>query len=311
MSNNRQSKKIHTTSFLKYFTLKIPTMELSDTYIETILRLWEKSDNMSQEIMNVLFDLQSKNKLLEFLDKLIRIYLPRITETVARTLISVIYKEANKFSKKGTENFWNSEYDKSESLLLWLINDKIEKGKIQDVLKEVIMNTPNLPFAVGVVLSCKKERGGSLYNVYESIRIDELQNKVADRLKKYFIDENRDIFEELPEKRDWVFVLYQWATNWMTFTGDNNKIVNSYVFSLIKDDVKKFIKFLIHQRKRTVSDTWTFDLDELGRVYNLAEFQKLAEKFKDHSSLVSEEKATVELFLKLYSQKIVKGGKNQ
>jgi len=45
------------------------------------------------------------------------------------------------------------------------------------------------------------------------------------------------------------------------------------------------------------SGTW-FGLNELNsRVYNLAEFQKLAEKIKDDSSLTSEEKETIEKFL--------------
>lgn len=310
MDKNRQNKKIHTTSFLKYFILKIPTMELSDTYIETTIKLWEESKNMDREIINTIFHLQSKNKLLEFFDKLIRIYLSRISRETAVTLIRVIYKNANEFSKKGTENFWNSEYDKSESLLLRLINDKVEKDKIQDILEEVIMKTPNLRFAVSIVLSCKKERDGSLYNIYESIKIDELQNKVAGRLKKYFIDENRDIFEELPEERDWIFVLHQWATNWMTFKGNNNETVNNYIFSLIKCDVKKFIKFLTYGKKRTISGTRTFNLDELSRVYNLTEFQKLAEKFKDDSSLSDEERDSVKMFLKLCEKK-VEGGQNQ
>lgn len=310
MDKNRQNRKIHSTSFLKYFTLKIPTMELSDTYIETTIKIWGKSKNMNQEIINAIFDLQSKNKLLEFFDKLIKIYLSIISQKVAITLIRVIYKNANKFSNKGTENLWNSEYDKAQRLLLLLINDKVSKDRIQGVLEETITNTPNLPFAVYVVLACRKERGGPFHNIYDSIKIEKLQNKIADRLKKYFIDENRDIFDELQEERGWAFVLYQWATNWMTFTGDNNKIVNGYVFSLIKDNVKKFIEFLMHQRKRTVSDTWTFDLEELGRVYNLVEFQKLAEKFKDDNSLSKEEKDSIKMFLKLYSKE-TKTGENQ
>jgi hypothetical protein len=151
----------------------------------------------------------------------------------------------------------------------------------------------------------------SLYNIYGSIKMEELQNKAAVRLKEYFVDEKRDIFEELPEKNDSAFVLYQWATNWMTFVGDNNKIVESYVFSLIKDDVKKFIKFLIQQRQQVGPDTGAFNLEELARLYDLTEFQKLAEKFKDDVSLSRDEKGVVELFLKQYNDKKARQTENK
>lgn len=310
--NYRVEKRItHPDCFKKYFMLKVSPLEIADEFVETNLDLWHSVEKAEKEsvIEKTIFQLQKKEKLLEFFKKLI-LFIDKIQKDIVPDILKVIYKNAGKFSKKGSEDLWNSEYDKSRTLLLRLINDKIDKDKIQVVLEEVITKTPDLPFAVHIVLSCQKERGGSLYNIYDSIKIDELQNIVADRLKKYFIDEKRDIFEELPEERDWAFVLYQWATNWMTFTEDNNKIVNSYVFLLIKDDIKKFIKFLMHQRVRTVSDTWTFNLDELGRVYNITEFQKLAGKFKDDSSLSKDEKDSIEMFLDLYEKKI-KGEKNQ
>lgn len=59
---------------------------------------------------------------------------------------------------------------------------------------------------------------------------------MSGRLKKYFIDEKRDIFDELPDEKYRGLVLYQWVTNWMTFTGENKKIVNNYIFSLIRND---------------------------------------------------------------------------
>jgi len=309
----RAEKRItHPESFRKYFMLKVSPLEISDEFVETTLDLWHSAKKTEKEsiIEKTIFELQKKENLLEFFKKLI-VFIDNIQRDIVPDIVEVIYKNAGKFSKKGTENLWNSEYDKAKSLLMWLINDKIDKDKIQDVLEEVITKSPNLRFSVHIVLSCRKERGGSLYNIYNSIKIEELQSKVANRLKKYFIDEKRDIFDELQEERDWAFVLYQWATNWMTFTGDNNKIVSSYVFSLIKGNIKKFIKFLMHQRQKTASDTWTFNLNELDRVYNLTEFQKLAETFKDDTSLSKEEKESIEMFLKLYNEKMTKGEKNK
>jgi len=308
----RVEKRItHPESFKKYFMLKVPPLEISDEFIETILDLWHSMrENERENIFEkTIFKLQKDDKLLEFFRKLI-VFRDRIERKIVPNIVKVIYKNAGKFSKEGTEDLWNSEYDQSMILMLLLINDKIDKPLINNILKEVVIETPDFPFAVRIILLCKRDRG--FYNIYESIKIEELQNKVAERLKKYFIEENRDIFEELPEKRDWIFVLYQWATNWMTFTEHNNKIVNNYVFSLIKDDIKKFIKFLSSQRQRTDLGSWIFDLKELEQIWNLAELQKLAEKFKDDTSLSKEEKGPIEIFLKLCAEwNVKKEEKNQ
>lgn len=308
----RAGKRItHPDPFRKYFMLKVPPSEISDEFVETTLDLWHSTKKTEREsiIEKTIFGIQKEDKLLEFFKKLM-VFMDKMQKEIVSEVIKVIYQNASKFSKKGTEDLWNSEYDRARSLFRWLINDKVEKDKIQAILEEAITNTPNLPFAVHVVLSCRKERGGSLYNIYDSIKIGKLQSKVASRLKKHFIDENRDIFDELQEERDWSFVLYQWATNWMTFKGAYNKTVDNYVSSLIKDDAKKFIKFLMCQRQRTASGAWTFTLNELGRIYSLKRLWKLAEKFKDDSSLSKEEKNSIEMFLKLYDNKEIKSKKD-
>lgn len=130
--------------------------------------------------------------------------------------------------------------------------------------------------------------------------MEELQKKVSLRLKEHYIDGKRDIFRELPEERDWSFVLYQWVT----FTDENKEIVNNYIFSIIKDDAKKFAIFLMHQRESLIiSDgKMTFNLDNLGRAYNLDEIHRIADKFKNEDSLTDEERESIEIFLKLYNE---------
>jgi len=288
----RADKRItHPVSFRKYFMLKVVLTELSDEFIETTLDLWNTAKSKEREsvMKKTIFEIQKKNKLLEFFKQLI-VFIDKIQGNIAPSLIRTIYKNASKFSKKGTENLWNSEYDEAHILLLWLVNDKVEKNKVQNILEEVISSTPSIPFAVHVILSCKKERGGSFHNIYDSIQIEKLQDKVSKRLEKYFIKGEKDIFEDLRDERDWVFVLYQWATNWMTFKGKKNKTVSTYIFSIIEKDAKKFIKFLAHQRQKSASDTWTFNLDELGKIYDLKKLRKSAEKFKGSELLTKNER---------------------
>lgn len=306
-SSYRSEKRItHPECFRKYFMLKVSPSDVSDEYMETTLDLWLSTDRANREnvIEKTIFELQEKDILLECFKKLL-VFIKTIPEDIIHDIVRVIYKNASRFSKKGTEDFWNSEYDKAQSLLLWLINDRIGKSNIYSILEEAVTNTPDLPFAVHLVLHCRKERGGSLFRIYDSINMEELQRKVSQRLKEHFIDGERDIFSELPEKRDWGFVLYQWASNWMTFTDDNKEIVNNYIFSLIRDNAKKFVVFLLHLRESSIiSDgQMTFNLDKLGRAYNLDEIQRIADKFKNEGSLTDEERESIEMFLKLYNEK--------
>jgi len=300
----RAEKRItHPESFRKYFMLKVPSSEISDEFIETTLDIWHsiKGEKKENVISKIIFELQEKSILSKFFNKFL-VFIDKIPKEAIYEIIKVIYENAGKFSIKDAGSIEGSEYDNSISLLLSLVDDKIGKDKIQSVLEEVVMNAPHLPFAVLIVFSCQKKGRGSFFNIYESAKLDKLQDKVSNRLKKYFIDEKRDIFEEIPEKDGgWFFVLYQWATNWGTFKGDNYKIVNNYVLSLIKDDVEKFVTFLApHKEKVPLSDVQIFNLEKFNRIYNIASFKKLAEKFKGDPVLSSKEKETIEIFLKAY-----------
>ncbi len=302
MDTFRVEKRLtHPDCFVKYFILKVPPSELPDERIEKIINTWKtsKGDEKDKNIEEIFFTLQKVKALKEFFSKL-RIFKDKIDEDLAVRIIRAIYSNAGKFSKEETEDSWNPEYDEALFVLLQLINDKIDRKKIQGMLKKAINLTPSIPFAVEVVLLCKKDRSGSLYNIYDSIDFEKLADVISGRLKKHFIDEKRDIFVELPEERDWAFVLYQWASDWMTFKGKNKDAVSSYIVSLVKDNAKKFAKFLIHQRRRAPNDTMVFDLKELSQVYNIKEIANLAEKFKSNSDLLDEEKKVLKQFLELY-----------
>jgi hypothetical protein len=290
----------HPECFDKYFMLKVPPSELPDELIEKIINTWSASnEEKDKSIGEILFTLQRVKKLEEFFYKL-RIFENKVSEDLVIRIIKVICSNADKFSKEMTGHSWNSEYDEALRTLLFLINDKIDKDKIQSMLEEIINLTPSIPFAAKVVLLCKKERGGSLYNVYESIDFDKLVDMISNRLKKYFIDEKRDIFVELPEERDWVFVMYQWASDWMSFKNKNKDIVNMYILSLVKDNRKELVKFIMALRQKNPNGQMVFALKEFENVYNLEEFARLAEFFKNSPELIDEEKRILEEFLDSY-----------
>ena len=300
----RIKKRItHPECFKKYFMLKVPSSDISDEFIEATLGLWHSIKDMEREnvISKTIFELQKKSILPKFFNKL-KVFIDKIPKVAIYEIIRVIYRNAGKFSKKGAGNIEGSEYHNSISLLLALVNDKIKKDKIQSVLEEVVMDTQHLPFAVLIIHLCQKRGRGSFYNIYESIDIGKLQEKVSKRLKVHFVDKKRDIFEEIPEKDgERNLILNLWRSNWESFKGDNIKIVDNYVLSLIKDDAKKFIKYIsLYKEKEIFSDAQTFNLKNINRFCNLSDFKILADKFKDNPTLSSKEKETIEIFLKAY-----------
>lgn len=304
VASYRAEKRItHPESFKKYFMLKVPSSEIPDEFIEITLDTWYSVEDAKKEnvISKTIFELQEKSILSKFFNKLL-VFIDKIPKEAIYEIIKVIYENAGKFSVKGEGSIEGSEYHNSISLLLSLVDEKIEKDKIQPVLEEVVMNTPYLPFAVLIVHSCQKRGRGSFFNIYESIDIDKLQEKVSKRLKEHFVDKKRDIIKEILEKDgDWNIILNLWRSNWESFKGDNTKIVDNYVLSLIKDDVKKFIKYIsLYKEKAIFSDAKTFNLKNINRFCNLSNFKILADKFKDDPSLSSKENETIEIFLKTY-----------
>lgn len=286
----------HPDSFKKYFMLKVPSSEISDEFIEATLALWHSTKDTAKEnvISETIFELQEKSMLSKFFNILI-VFVDKIPKEAIYKIIRVIYKNAGKFSKEGAQNIDGSEYLNSIKLFSSLVNDRIEKGKIHSILEETVINTHYLPFAVYIVGLFKEKGSSSYFNIYESADFDKLQNEVANRLKKHFVDEKRDLFEEIS---GWSFVLYHWGSNWGSFEGGNGKIVNNYVLSLIRGNAKKFITFLISQKGDAFFDKTVFNLKEISRMYSIEDLNTLAEKFKDNPALSSKEKETIEIFLK-------------
>jgi len=70
--------------------------------------------------------------------------------------------------------------------------------------------------------------------------------------------------------------------------------------SLIRDNAKKFVKFLVSQEGVAFSDAPVYNLKEISRIYSISDLNELANKFKSDSTLSSKEKETIEIFLKTY-----------
>lgn len=291
-----QRRITHPESFVKYFMLDVPTLDIGDEELFARLEQWRTADEGEREglISESFFEYQKKKKLALFLKKL-NMFSDRIPRELILPIIRVTYKHADKLSKEfgGFEYFFRSEWDKAHSLLLWLINDHVERGNIQAVLEEAALNTPHLPFAVLIVTDCMHEGQGSLYKIYEAINPEELRAKISERLKGHFADSGINIFDEYPEGREWTLIVYQWATNWKTNTGDNRRIVNDYIVGLIEGNTGNLMKVVEHCLHFN-------NAAELRTVYDVDRIEAVVERYLRENRFNEEERIVVERFLATY-----------
>lgn len=290
----RAEKRItHSDVFPKYFMLKVPPVELPDETIESLISTWDNTEpsNLESRIIEDFKKFKQEKKLLEFLNKLF-IFLPRIATNVAESLVRSIYRNANLFSKEGRKDLWRSEFDRAESLMLHIINEKIVDSKIEPLLIEIITETPVFELATGLVLSCRRERGGSRFNIYENIEIDNLQKKLSERLSHYFIEGDIDIFEE--EKDTFGFILFQWGTA----NQEDRKKVNEYVFPLVEKDPKYLGKIL----SGFIIMGDQIQYSNLTKLYDVNRLYEMVKKHNSNTYSDPKEKSAIDLFIKVYEE---------
>lgn len=286
----------HAECFAKYFTFLVPSMEISDEYIEAILDQWnsQKPDEQKASIFAELFEERENKRISKLMQKFSQ-FKEKIEPPLAKSFVEVIYKNADKFSKERMDPFQGSELMNANTLMLWLINDNVERGDIREVIEGVVTDTPDVYFSVLVIFAFRERQVGHFYKIYEAFDFNHLVGIGAKHLQEYFIEGKRDIFEIFDEN-EWFFILYHWATNWMASEREQNEIVSDYVLSLVKDDARKFSNFLL---KFTEDDVFGGNdgFKKIQNIFKYKDFETVAKRFKRSRLLSDEEKNMIEKFL--------------
>jgi len=306
MNEQRKDKKIATSSFLKYFIMGVPGVELSDKAIREYLLKWQNSENIQEAIKTSFDDLDLRGQLNELLTKLKTIYIDMLPLNVVNALIQFIYTNIESFSDQEVIGIFNSLYDNASSLLLWLINNHFDREKIPAKLEEVITNTPSFYFKAFVTLFCKKERG-DLYNIYQAIDINIITAKTSQLFEKHYVEENHDVFDEVPNRK-WGLILYQWGTNWGLYNSTNPQKVNEYILRVLSNSIKKFLIFIDNEAKNNQQiekDQYIFNIQQLAQIYDIASLKMLGENYKNEKELTNDEKTMMEQFIEQCNRYLV------
>lgn len=302
--SDRKNKRIFTSSFLKYFTLSVPSTELSDSFFEDELKTWEKHLNESA-IKIAFLKLQKQGKLVEFLDKIRRIYLDGLPKKLLPILLNALSKNVKNFSRKDLGGIWDSEYNKALMLVLETLNFKIDKKQINSEVKKIIQNTTDFLFAVDLILTTKKEGGRGFFNIYENVDSSELKKLLTLRLERHYIKEKRNILKENPiTSNGWLRILYQWSSNWSDKYLQNKKVVTKYISNIFKDDPNHFIEFLSSFSQGNFGNEWNMNYEEYSKIYDLKPLVLLANKFLKKKSLTPEQRVILSKFVKIVNSNL-------
>jgi len=305
IGKNRDKKQISNHEcFPKYFLFQVPSLEIPDEHFDKMISAWEakQPEERKSAIKQEIFKKDIEGWASKWIQKLMDFIKKIESPSLAQSIIEVIYENVGAFSR-GQPFSPFSEFTKAAWLMILLIYGKIEKQSMTEVLEDALMKTPDLLFSTFIIWECKsKEDVGEPISSIYSIDLKPFQDKVAQRLKAYFVDNKRDIFEIYNDPNEWDFILKIWGTNWKSWDGQFSEIIQDYVLSLVKDDVRKFLTFLDKMADRRFPILSVIGFTELEKFYNATKFKEIALKFRDNESLTDKERELISQFLESVPQ---------
>jgi len=288
--------------YKKYFMLKIPELEIADQYFADTLKswhsLWEKMNgnesSIEKEISKDLNEMIAENKITSFLDKLIPM-LNKFWPEISPSLIRSLYKKAREIIKQEKKDISRQHLFRT---ILILLSDKVDMHRRNNLIEEIIMYSSPTPLIITIIKCCDsfdEDFKIEFPNFSEGIDLRKLKEKLHERLKEYYINDKRDIFDDLNEG-DWDYILWYWGK----YLKDNVRekiIFSNYVTSIISNNPKTFLSFIIKQNDQSYA-TWHFNIKKLAEIYNIGEIFQIAKKHYNSEQLSSKEKEIINAFIK-------------
>lgn len=291
--HHRHEKRISSTSFLKYFSLKVSAFEFfPDEIVQRKIELWNSLDvdKLKEDISNTFITVTKGGNLIQFIAK-IRIFMDKINFTTSESLIRYFY---NTIRSNESNDPINSEFSIIRSFIFDIIDYRIENMRIQLIIEEIISKAPDLLLAVSFLNNLRNPSGAN-YNIRENVDFKKLQEIYLLRIKNDFVDNKGNIFNER--------VSY-------------GLLIKEWVLASTKDEVNLYIKNLIDQHPNYISKivisfvtTWSesgdksIRYDELKEIYDVDILFSLANEKGEKAYTSSDEKDAVDLFIKIYTER--------
>ena len=294
----RARRLTHPDCFPSYFTLKVPETLTADSTVHRLIDDWNSDGQGAKDQIKSTFETYAQQfQLSELLRKLL-LFVESFDHNSSRSFLAAVIE----FSLRLHTSGWQSEMSRATALFLSVVESHIELNEIQSTIESAVRRAPALTFVVHLVLSCHKSQGGPWRKVFSTMQIETLRQAARERLRREYIEDRQDILAELPQE-DWGFILYQWATNWMTDSSAQPGEVNSYILSLIEGN-PSYLGLVLTRffEEREYGDS--FEYARFRQMYDGAEFEKrLAEDFDRYTTVDSARKAA-HLFLDVHRRSV-------
>lgn len=296
----RQEKRIYSTSFPKYFTLKVPSSEISDALFNQIVSSWSNvpPEKLTEVITETFVRFKQKDKLNELFTKL-SLLENIITPEVSPALIRSIYQNSTNFSKNTVRSWTDSEFHKADNLIVNLLRDKIENTEVQTILEEVMVHTDSLDFASGVYVLCTQEQ--KRYPNEKWKILPNIRKILVDRFKKDFIKPQVDFFK----KGEPYYVL----TRLWDLCAEEEKVdlkectCAEYVSNMLEGNPKyigKFLNCFVQRWVGTKVSSFELDINEVSKYLDINTLYEKITKENGDVYTSDEEKKSVDLFIRNY-----------
>jgi hypothetical protein len=293
VAKDRQSRRIYTTSFLKYFLQRVPNNELSDSLIKCIVNSWVEisPDKLENEILDVLVYTKDQEMLCEFLMKL-DILDSFIPNKIAPSLIRSIYKYSKSYSRSGGFTNIGSELHTAKQLLVNLLKHKIDsRNEAEELLSEIILKCDSYNFICEVYLQCI-----SGWNMKSNISKD-----FIDRINNDFVKTQNDYFQTGEPDHVLITLWRLYATIEKVKPKDCS--FSNYVKNLINKDplyIGKILNCFLSKPvgKKTIRyKSILFDINEVSNFFDINTLCEEITKQRNNVFATDEEKVAVDFFL--------------
>lgn len=238
---------IDSDHFAKYYLMKVPSDDISDTFVTSAIKLWAASSEPKKEIESVIKDLRGKGKLIDFLESIQDDHLDKITPEIATYFVRAISENSLTFSQESVDGPWRSEFTKGEGTILKLLDRKFSGNELIKQIEAVLLESPDIYLACALLLQMRQDRDGSIYNIYKTVDHPALCKKMSEHLKRHFIDQGRSIFQEFSGRNGLGLVCHQWASNWGN-DNSNKTLVTQYLVDLMRDNIRNFYDFMLRYK---------------------------------------------------------------
>jgi predicted KAP-like P-loop ATPase len=298
MDYEREQRVAHPDYLKKYMQLQVPFGIISDKQIMAVAEEVNKSsdaEKSKERLLEAFATYQQDDLLYDFIQKLI-FFAPELNEIGGTAILKAILEYSDRFSSEDRALI-GSEMERARALVYAIANKYRDSKKIQKILLDSIQMSKSTYFAATVIFFCIPEHNRIITD-FANVNVGELKQAYKERFKKEYVKQEKDIFETKVDLIPRILVQVE-----------DPALVTDYMLSLFEKHPVYIGKLLLLYKsslKEQTRDYWAFQYEWPKSTFEVDTFYNYVKSHKDKASQNEDEKWAVEMFLKIYEQRMSK-----